>query len=213
MKNKSLSIVGIAFLFSVLVPFVGYLSFGIWPALLFLTGYMGGFLLWLFFPTRAPFKSIKWIYIATFLLFLVHRVEEKVSGFFATLADMTGVPIPEIVSVPIILLLLFSVLGWLIGPILYKRNISFGYYLVWTFFASMGITELPPFPHLVVMKSSTPRWLRKLRRSFRVLVGSGFSCSLALSSFDNTNLGKGSSGIFTGFREKVARFWYRLILF
>lgn len=142
---KSTATVICAFLFSLLVPFVGYLSFGIWPALLFLTGYLGGFILWLFLPTRAPFKSIKWTYIATFVLFLIHRVEEKVSGFFATLSKMTEVPIPEIISVPIIILLLLSVMAWIIGPILYNRNIGFGYYLVWTFFASMGITELAHF--------------------------------------------------------------------
>lgn len=144
-NKKSLASIQWALFFTVLVPWIGYLSFGIWPALLFLTGYLGGFLLWLFIPTKTSFKSIKWIYAATFLLFLVHRVEEKIFGFFKVLSEITGVLIPEIASVPVILLILLSVGAWVIGPILFKKGTKFGSYLIWTFFASMGITELAHF--------------------------------------------------------------------
>lgn len=134
-----------ASLFTITVPAIGYISFGVVPALLFLIGYFGGLVCWLIVPSTETFKSIKWIYWLTFLLFFVHRVEEKVSGFFDELARMTGVPIPEIVSAPIILLVLISVGAWIIGPWLASKGSAFGSYLVWTFFASMGITELAHF--------------------------------------------------------------------
>lgn len=72
-------------------------------------------------------------------------MEEKNSGFFAKLSNITGVPIPDIVSTPILLLLVVSVGGWLIGPILYSRGNEIGRYLVWTFFGTMGVTELAHF--------------------------------------------------------------------
>jgi hypothetical protein len=65
--------------------------------------------------------------------------------FFARLADIANVPIPEILSWPIIVLLILSVGAWIAGPFLYSRGHAFGHYLVWTFFASMGITELAHF--------------------------------------------------------------------
>lgn len=144
MKTK-IPIIVLAFFFTVAVPAIGYMSFGPWPALLFLIGYLGGFILWLTLPTRALFSSIKVLYWVTFLLFFLHRVEEKVSGFFSTLSDLTGIPVPEIISLPVILLLFVSVGAWLFGPLLYSRGYQFGHYLAWTFFASMGITELAHF--------------------------------------------------------------------
>lgn len=111
----------------------------------FFIGYCGGFILWLTLPTRASFAAIKGLYWVTFGLFIGHRVEEKVSGFFAMLSAMTGVAIPEVTSFPIILLLIVSVGAWLFGPLFYQRGYAFGHYLVWTFFASMGITELAHF--------------------------------------------------------------------
>lgn len=143
--RKSPMTVAIAFLFTILVPVIGYLSFGPIPATLFLVGYLGGFVGWIATPSRASYDSIKIPYLVTFLLFIGHRVEEKVSGFFQTLAEMTGVPVPEIVSAPIIILLVLSVAAWILGPFLMRLGSEFGDYLVWTFFASMGITELAHF--------------------------------------------------------------------
>lgn len=143
--KKSLSVKISALFFTFLVPTLGYISFGPWPALLFLIGYLGGFLLWLTFPTLAPFSSIKSIYWLTVFLFFLHRVEEKVFGFFDKLAEITQMKKPEILSFPIIALVLLSVGVWIVGPIFYARGNEFGHYLVWTFFASMGLTELAHF--------------------------------------------------------------------
>lgn len=134
-----------AFGFTICVPAVGYLCFGIWPSVLFLIGYLSGFVMWLYLPTCATFKAIRPIYIIAFLLFIAHRAEEKIFGFFTELAAITKQPIPEVISWPVITLVLLSVGGWIGGAYLYARGKAFGHYLLWTFFASLGITELAHF--------------------------------------------------------------------
>lgn len=140
-RQTSLLAIGFTFL----VPAIGYLCFGIWPALLFLSGYLTGFLLWYFLPTQYGFRRVRTVYISAFLLFILHRVEEKVYGFFAALAAITGEPVPEIVSWPVIALVLLSVGGWVGGAYLFAKGKAFGAYLMWTFFASLGVTELAHF--------------------------------------------------------------------
>lgn len=142
---KSAKSIFFAAIFTIAVPAIGYLSFGIWPALLFLTGYLSGFLLWCCLPTHYGFKRIRTLYLLAFVLFLVHRVEEKMFGFFAELAAITKVPVPEIISWPVIVLVLLSVGGWVGGGFWFARGKAFGGYLMWTFFASLGITELAHF--------------------------------------------------------------------
>jgi len=134
-----------AFLFSVLVLTLGYIAFGIWTTLIFTAGFMGGFLLWLSFPGKASFEEIKAPFWITFALFLVHRVEEKTMNFFSAMAEITGTPVPEITSIPVIGLIIVSVGAWSAVPYLMRRGYAVGYYLAWTFFAAMGITELAHF--------------------------------------------------------------------
>jgi hypothetical protein len=134
-----------ALVFTLAVPVIGYLSFGPWTALIFLSGYLVGFLLWLIVPTNVPFTAIKVAYWLTFFLFIVHRVEENRLKFQEELSELTGTPMPEVTSIPLILLLVVSVAAWLLTPFLVQRGYAFGYYLLWTFFASMGVTELAHF--------------------------------------------------------------------
>lgn len=135
----------LAFLFTAIILLLGYISFGTVTTLIFTSGFLGGFLIWLFAPNEASFFPIKLPFWLTFFFFLVHRIEEKVAGFFARLSEITGVPTPEITSLSVILLVLTSVVAWLAVPFLMKRKIVFGTYLAWTFFAAMGITELAHF--------------------------------------------------------------------
>jgi len=65
--------------------------------------------------------------------------------FQEELSKITGVPVPEVSSIPLIVLLILTVVAWLVAPYLIKRGYAFGYYIAWTFFASMGITELAHF--------------------------------------------------------------------
>lgn len=143
--KKRTSIIVFALLFTITILILGYITFGFWTALIFTSGFLTGYILWLFNQNEVSFESIKIPFWSAFILFLIHRIEEKVFGFFALLSDITGVETPEIFSVPIILLILISVGAWLLIPILVKRGNLFGYYLAWTFFAAMGIKELAHF--------------------------------------------------------------------
>ncbi|HRH68228.1 MAG TPA: hypothetical protein PLB89_01850 [Flavobacteriales bacterium] len=135
----------IAFLFTGLILALGYVSFGFWTALIFTSGFLTGFILWMDTPFRPSFQRIRTPYWLALGFFAIHRVEEKVMGFFARLAEITHVPTPEITSAPIIALVLLSVGGWLAVPILVRRRNPLGHYLAWTFFSAMGITELAHF--------------------------------------------------------------------
>ncbi len=144
--NKRIFTVIIAFLFTIGLLTVGYVSFGIWTTFIFASGFLGGFILWIMFPSKATFASIKTPFWVTFLLFVfLHRVEEYFFKFQEQLSVITGNPVPNITSPALILLVLASVGGWLSVPFLIKHGYSFGYYLAWTFFAAMGITELAHF--------------------------------------------------------------------
>jgi len=144
MKKNPTSIAA-ALLITILVPGLGLVALGTLPALLFSIGFLGGFLFWLCLPANASFCEIRRLYWLLFALFILHRVEEKYFGFFARLAKMTGVATPEVLSPVVLLLVGLSVGGWLLGPVLYARASEFGKYLVWTFLASMGISELAHF--------------------------------------------------------------------
>lgn len=124
----------------------GYLSFGIWTTFIFAFGFLGGYFVWLFSKDYATWNDIRlpyWLSFAAFIL--LHRVEEYFSKFQEALSKITGTPVPEISSPALIILVIASVGGWLIIPVLIKRKHPFGYYLAWTFFVSMGVTELAHF--------------------------------------------------------------------
>ena len=139
-RSKQVKVAALAFTIAILA--IGYDAFGFWTTMIFTSGFLGGYLLWLAFPAEPDFQKIKAPYWTVIVLFLGHRIEEKVSGFFARLSVITGVETPEVTSAPVIAIVLCSVGAWLIAPALVKRKLSFGYYLMWTLFAAMGITEL-----------------------------------------------------------------------
>jgi hypothetical protein len=144
MKRKY-SIIISALLFTLATLAIGYWAFGLVTMLIFTSGFLSGFIMWLLLPSKGSWESIKAPYWLALGLFILHRVEEKQLGFFNKLSLITGVPTPEILSVPVILLLILSVGAWLLIPYLVKRGNAFGYCLAWTFFAAMGITELAHF--------------------------------------------------------------------
>tara|TARA_B110001454_G_scaffold122549_1_gene114413 strand:- start:10609 stop:11187 length:579 start_codon:yes stop_codon:yes gene_type:complete len=141
-KNKSRSCISVAAILTALVLLSSFWSLGFWTMVIISAGFVGGFFLWLGFKSKANYDDLKWPFIFTFMAFVIHRVEEKVSGFFERLSEITDVSTPEILSVPVILMVVTSVGSWLSIPYLLKRDSEFGRYLIWTFFTSMGLTEL-----------------------------------------------------------------------
>jgi len=126
------------------IPVLGYLNIGLIPALIFLVGFLGGYILWVLSPSQPEWKSIKWPYIATMIFFAIHRVDEQVSGFFEELEKITGVPYPDSITVHGILITLFSLL-WLLSPLFIMKKKWYGYLGAWTVFFAMGVSELAHF--------------------------------------------------------------------
>ena len=132
---------------SLVTLWLGYAAFGLVTMLVFSAGFGGGLLLWLLMPARGTWTDIKVPYWTALVLFVIHRIDEKQAGFFAFLSEVTGTPTPAVGSAPVILLLIVSVGAWLSIPVLVMRDNPLGYYLAWTYFASLGITEAA---HLLV---------------------------------------------------------------
>lgn len=129
---------------SVIAVTLGYVALGILPSLIFTLGFLGGLAVWLLIGSRATWRDIRTPFILTLVLFFLHKQEEKRMGFFDELATITGVPPPTADSV-----LAYALLGtaalWLLIPFLVGKRSELGYYLSWTFFCSMGVTELAHF--------------------------------------------------------------------
>lgn len=133
-----------AMIFTLTAVALGYIALGALTAFLFTFGYLGGLIIWLFMSAKVPFRQIAWPYFISLALFIVHKVEERKMNFFPALSEITGIPVPDITSLPAIMLLVLAAI-WLAIPLLVWKGYDFGYFLAWTFFASMGITELAHF--------------------------------------------------------------------
>ncbi len=136
-----------ALIFTLLLLALGYSSFGFWTMLIFSSGFLGGFIIWALLPiNKVLYSRIKLPYWLTMGFFLsLHKVEENIFKFQEKLAEITGTPVPEITQLTLILLVVASVGAWLLIPAMLKRGDDFAYYLAWTFFSAMGITELAHF--------------------------------------------------------------------
>lgn len=141
-KNKQTIL--FAGIFTLTAIVLGYIALGALTAFIFTFGYLGGLIIWLFVSAKVPFKQIAWPYFITLALFMAHKYEERKMDFFPALSEITRVPVPEITSLPAIMLLVLAAI-WLAIPLLVWKGYDFGYFLAWTFFASMGITELAHF--------------------------------------------------------------------
>lgn len=142
--GKRNHVIALAVLNTAAIVVVGYALLGAVGAALFTLGFVGGLVIWLAMPERATFADVRGPYLITLGFFVLHKLEERELGFFPALSQLTGIPVPEAGS-PLAVLLYALAAGWLLVPLLMSRHYSFGYYLAWTFFVSMGVVELAHF--------------------------------------------------------------------
>jgi hypothetical protein len=126
------------------VVVLGYSMLGPIPALLFSGGFVGGLAAWIAVRARPPFTVFRSAFYVTLGLFVAHKVEERQMEFFPALSNLTGLPVPDTQSVSVYALYALASV-WLLVPILAWRRHELGYYLAWSFFASMGFVELAHF--------------------------------------------------------------------
>ncbi len=134
----------LAVLYTIAIPVLGYLSIGAAPGIIFLVGFGAGLVMFLNVPTRPSWDRIKVPYYLTLGLFVIHRIDEQLFGFFDALTEVTGVAYPSITYPPGFMLGLLS-FAWLLSPLLIKKGYSFGYYGAWSVFCAMGLSELAHF--------------------------------------------------------------------
>jgi len=123
---------------------LGYIMLGVIPMILFALGYLGGFIFWLLKPSSASFRDIAAPYFVTLAIFILHKYEERTAEFFPALSNLTGTPMPDSGSALAILLYALAA-AWLLVPWLMVRRRQLGYFLAWSFFMAMGVTELAHF--------------------------------------------------------------------
>lgn len=130
-------------LFTVAILVLAYISYGPYTTILLSGGFVIGLVLWLIFPGLIEYDRIRWPFLLTMGAFLLlHKPEEALLKFQDELCKITGSPSPDPSSPPLIALAVLSIAGWLLVPVLVPRRVEFGSFLAWSFFASMGITEL-----------------------------------------------------------------------
>lgn len=105
------------------------------------TGFFGGLALWLARPTHAPFGTIKVPYLVTLGAYVVHRIDEEVSGFVPAIEALTGVEAADVLA-PITILLVILALAWMLGPLLLRIGHPLGQFAAWSMFAGFAIVEL-----------------------------------------------------------------------
>ncbi|MBS1580826.1 MAG: hypothetical protein JST66_01365 [Bacteroidetes bacterium] len=129
------------------VVIAAYTAFGHITGSVLASGYVAGLIGWCFFGLGLGLdvRSIRTPFLVTLLLFALHKVEENRTRFQDVVATLTGMPVPELTSPALLGLLLLGVLPWLLVPLLWRRTPAWSAYFAWTFFASMGITELAHF--------------------------------------------------------------------
>lgn len=136
----------IAVAISTIAVAAGYCVLGGIVALIFAAGYFGGLALWFSLAKSSTFVDIKAPYWTTLGLFItLHKVEERHMKFFEAVSDLTGLVVPSVTSWAVILMVGVGFLPWLFIPVAMRNSNPFGQYLAWTFFASMGVSELAHF--------------------------------------------------------------------
>lgn len=142
--DKTPAIIMLASTYALAALILGYVLLGLIPMLLFAFGFVGGLALWLMVPTQPMFDAVRVPFYGTLTLFVVHKLEEQYMDFFPALAKLTDVSVPE--SGTFLGLLLYALAGvWLLVPFLMARGYQFGYFLAWSFFTAMGVTEMAHF--------------------------------------------------------------------
>jgi len=113
-----------ALLFSLTIPALGHYYLGPFYAILFLIGYLGGFLAWLIARAQPSWESIRipyWTTMGAFLL--LHKVEENRTAFFEVVSEkITGDTVPEVTVGLVLGLLILPIVSWLVIPALVRRG-------------------------------------------------------------------------------------------
>jgi hypothetical protein len=146
--SKKLSLIGI-------IVFIGllYLTFHLlgFPAGLFCTTFVGGFVIWLLTTYRAAidFDKIIVVYLLTVILFIIHVYEEFWSHIENVMTRLTGLHVTQQNFLTIAAFI--APVLWLTGALLALKRLHFGYFLVSVFLFGMMFGELTHFVFPIIL--------------------------------------------------------------
>jgi hypothetical protein len=133
--------IAVAATFSATMVALGALALGPLVGIVFATGFFGGFLLWVVGPPYASFATMKVPYIVALIAYVIHRVDEELSGFVAAMEALTGHEAVAVVS-PVSISLVALSLAWMLSPLLLRRRHALGHFGTWSLFTGFGVIEL-----------------------------------------------------------------------
>lgn len=138
------TLVGVLLLIPALTG-LGYVLIGPVPAAIFSVFLVGGMVAWRLttYGIRPRPGTIVVPYLTTVILFIIHVLEEYLTGFPEAMTDLTGHAVSERNF-----LLVAAFIGpviWLLSLVLFYMRKEIGNYLVWAFIVAMTVSELAHF--------------------------------------------------------------------
>ena len=129
-----------ATLFCGAMTVLGHLALGPLVALVFGIAFFGGLAFWLARPGVVAWARVRIPYFAALAAYVIHRIDEGVSGFVPAMEDLTGRQSADVLSAPSILLVLLS-LAWMLSPLLIRKGHPLGHFGAWSLFAAFALVE------------------------------------------------------------------------
>lgn len=130
--------------FSTVMVWFAYQWAGWLIAMVFSAGFVTGWLMWLVRPATPTFSSIKAPYFVALGAYVIHRIDEEVSGFVPAIEELTGAE-PVALTSPLSLGIAGLSVMWMLSPVLLRWRYPLGAYGAWTLFAGFGVLELAHF--------------------------------------------------------------------
>lgn len=138
MDNRKLSLIGIVIFIGLLYLTFRHLDF---PAGLFCTAFVGGFILWLATTYRTRIEPTRIIvaYLATVIFFILHVFEEFTTHVELVMTRLTGLQVSQKDFLTIAAFI--APVIWLTGAVMVLKRWHFGYFLMSVFFFGMMFGE------------------------------------------------------------------------
>jgi hypothetical protein len=130
----------VATLFCVAMTVLGHLALGPLVALVFGIAFFGGLAFWLARPMIVTWARVRIPYFAALAAYVIHRIDEEVSGFVPAMEDLAGRQAADLLSAPSILLVVLS-LAWMLSPLLVRKGHPLGHFGAWSLFAAFALVE------------------------------------------------------------------------
>lgn len=132
------------------LTWAGYALMGPIPAAIFGVFLVGALLPWRMTTYGKPPAPGRIVvpYLLAVVLFIVHVLEEYLTGFPAAMTDLTGRPVSER-NFMLVAAFIGPIL-WLVSLVLFYQRTELGNYLVWGFVVAMTVSELAHFVFPIV---------------------------------------------------------------